>query len=242
MFDKVVLCNQGSSILNQVRSRTLSLESGTVKVLLLGGDKIASNWNAIEVASGENGLSVSLTGKQIPSYVISSFFSCLSELHVVARCKDIDKPSFGQCHGVLVAVNNQAIILAVSDENIVVNDKLFMTFDVEETNNVLTAKADFDGVITQGILEERLKKIGEDFSLGSASRKDYSGNVLEENGGGKLPTNDAIKTYIKTHVGDGTLRIDKGGTTNVGTESFTANQADDTTFYLGLVPPLIKAS
>ena len=234
MFDKVVLCNQGSSILNQVRSRTLSLEAGTVEVLLLGGDKIASNWNDIEVASGENGLSVSLTGKQISSYVISSFFSCLSELHVVARCKDTDKPSFDQCHGVLVAVNKQAIILAVSDENIVVNDKLFMTFDVEETNNVLTAKADFDGVITQGILEERLKKIGEDFSLGTASQKDYSDNVLEENGGGKLPTNDAIKTYVK----DGALRIVKGGTANVGTEegaeSFTANQKDDTTFYLGL--------
>lgn len=226
MFDKVVLCKQGSSILNQVRSRKLSLEEGTVKVLLLGGDKIASNWNDIEVASasGGTGLSVSLKGKAIPSYVISSFFSCLSELHVVARCKDTDKPPLEQCYGVLVAVNNQAIILAVSDENIVVNDKLFMTFDVEETNNVLTAKADFDGVITQGILEERLKK------LGTASQKDYSGNVLEENGGGKLPTNDAIKTY----VGNGTLHIDKGGTTNVGTESFTANQPNDTTFYLGL--------
>lgn len=230
MFDKVVLCNQGSSILNQVRSRTLSLEAGTVKVLLLGGDKIASNWNSIEVASKETGLSVSLKEKEIPSYVISSFFSCLSELHVVARCKDTDKPPFEQCHGVLVAVNNQAIILAVSDENIVVNDKLFMTFDVEETNNVLTAKADFDGVITQGILEERLKKMGEDFKLGTASHKDYSDNVSEANGGGKLPTNDAIKTY----VGKGVLRIDKGGTTNVGTASFTANQGEDTTFYLGL--------
>lgn len=232
MFDKVVLCKQGSSILNQVRSRTLSLEAGTVKVLLLGGDKIASNWNDIEVASasGETELSVSLKGTNIPSYVISSFFSCMSELHVVARCKDTDKPSFDQCHGVLVAVNNQAIILAVSDENIAVNGKLFMTFDVEETNNVLTAKADFDGVITQGILEERLKKIGEDFKLGTASQKDYSDNVLEENGGGKLPTNDAIKTYVC----DGVLRIDKGGTTNVGTESFTANQKGDTTFCLGL--------
>ena len=230
MFDKVVLCNQGSTILSQVRSRTLSLESGTVKVLLLGGDKIASNWNAIEVASGETGLSVSLTGKQIPSYVIASFFSCLSELHVVARWEDTDKPSPKQCHGVLVAVNNQAIILAVSDENIVVNDKLFMTFDVEETNNVLTAKADFDGVVTQGILEERLKKIGEDFKLGTASQKDYSDNVLEENGGGKPPTNDAIKTYVK----NGVLNIVKGGTTNVGTESFSANQEGNTTFYLGL--------
>lgn len=230
MFDKVVLCKQGSSILNQVRSRTLSLEAGTVKVLLLGGDKIASNWNDIEVASSGNDLSVSLKESVIPFYVISSFFSCMSELHVVARCKDTDKPSFARCHGVLVAVNNQAIILAVSDENIVVNDKLFMTFDVEETNNVLTAKADFDGVITQGILEERLKKIGEDFKLGTASQKDYSDNVLEENGGGKLPTNDAIKTYVK----NGTLRIEKGGITNVGTESFTANQADNTTFYLGL--------
>lgn len=226
MFDKVVLCKQGSSILNQVRSRTLSLKEGTVKVLLLGGDKIASNWNDIEVASasGGTGLSVSLKKKEIPSYVISSFFSCLSELHVVARYKDTGKPPLEQCYGVLVAVNNQAIILAVSDENIVVNDKLFMTFDVEETNNVLTAKADFDGVITQGILEERLKK------LGTASQKDYSDKVLEENGGGKLPTNDAIKTY----VGNGTLHIDKGGTTNVGTESFTANQTNDTTFYLGL--------
>ena len=242
MFDKVVLCKQGSSILNQVRSRTLSLEAGTVEVLLLGGDKIASNWNDIEVASKEAGLSVSLKGTEIPSYVISSFFSCLSELHVVARCKDTDKPSFGQCHGVLVAVNNQAIILAVSDENIVVSDKLFMTFDVEETNNVLTAKADFDGVITQGILEERLKKIGEDFKLGTASQKDYSDNVLEENGGGKLPTNDAIKTYVKDYVKDGALRIVKGSDgsnqTNTGlgqdADVFTANQKGDTTFYLGL--------
>lgn len=64
MFDKVVLCKQGSSILNQVRSRTLSLESGTVKVLLLGGDKIASNWNDIEVASSGNDLSVSLKDKK----------------------------------------------------------------------------------------------------------------------------------------------------------------------------------
>ena len=241
MFDKVVLCNQGSSILSQVRSRKLSLKSDNVKVLLLGGDKIASNWDAIEVASGETGLSVSLKEKQIPSYVISSFFSCLSELHVVARCKDTDKPSsdqFAQCHGVLVAVNNQAIILAVSDENIVVNDKLFMTFDVEETNNVLTAKADFDGVITQGILEERLKKIGDDLKLGTASQKDYSDNVLEENGGGKLPTNDAIKT----HVQDGALRIVKGSdgsnqtNTGLGQDAgvFTANQKGDTTFYLGL--------
>lgn len=238
MFDKVVLCKQGSSILSQVRSRTLSLESGTVKVLLLGGNKIASNWNAIEVASNGTGLSVSLKGNQIPSYVISSFFSCLPELHVVARCKDTDKPSFTQCHGVLVAVNNQAIILAVSDEDIVVSDKLFMTFDVEETNNVLTAKADFDGVITQGILEERLKKIGDDLKLGTASKKDYSDNVLEENGGGKLPTNDAIKTHVK----DGALHIVKGSDgsnrTNTGLDQdagvFTANQEGDTTFYLGL--------
>ena len=246
MFDKVVLCNQGSSILSQVRSRTLSLESGTVKVLLLDGDKIASDWNAIEVASNGTGLSVSLKGKQITSYVISSFFSCLSELHVVARCKDTDIPSLKQCHGVLVAVNNQAIILAVSDENIDVSDKLFMTFDVEETNNVLTAKADFDGVITQGILEERLKKIGDDLKLGTASKKDYSDNVLEENGGGKLPTNDAIKTHvndaIKTHVKDGALHIVKGSNgsnqtnTGLGQDAgvFTANQKGDTTFYLGL--------
>lgn len=238
MFDKVVLCNQGSSILSQVRSRTLILEPGTVKVLLLGGDKIVSNWNAIEVASGGNGLSVSLKGTNITSYVISSFFSCMSELHVVARCKDTDQPPFGQCHGVLVAVNNQAIILAVSDENIDVNGKLFMTFDVEETNNVLTAKADFDGVITQGILEERLKKIGEDFKLGTASQKHYSDNVLEENGGGKLPTNDAIKTYVK----NGALHIVKGSdgsnhtNTGLGQDAgvFTANQDGDTTFYLGL--------
>lgn len=238
MFDKVVLCKQGSSILNQVRSRTLSLKEGTVKVLLLGGDKIASNWNDIEVASDGTALSVSLKGSKITSYVISSFFSCLSELHVVARLKDTDKPPFGQFNGVLVAVNDQAIILAVSDESIVVNDKLFMTFDVEETNNVLTAKADFDGVITQGILEERLKKIGEDFKLGTASQKDYSDNVLEENGGGKLPTNDAIKTYVK----DGALHIVKGSdgrnqtNTGLGKDAgvFTANQKGDTTFYLGL--------
>lgn len=238
MFDKVVLCKQGSSILNQVRSRTLGLEAVTVKVLLLGGDKIASNWNDIEVASSGNDLSVSLKESVIPSYVISSFFSCMSELHVVARCKYTDKPSFALCHGVLVAVNNQAIILAVSDENIDVNDKLFMTFDVEETNNVLTAKADFDGVITQGILEERLKKIGEDFKLGTASQKDSSDNVLEENGGGKLPTNDAIKTYVE----NGALRIVKGSdgsnqtNTGLGKDAgvFTANQKDDTTFYLGL--------
>lgn len=238
MFDRVVLCSQGSSILSQVRSRTLSLEQGTVKVLLLGGSKITSNWNAIEVASSGTDLSVSLKGTVIPSYVISSFFSCLSELHVVARCKASDKPSFLECYGVLVAVNNQAIILAISDENIAVNDKLFMTFDVEETNNVLTAKADFDGVITQGILEARLEKIGDDFSLGSAAHKDYSDNVLEADGGGKLPTNDAIKTYVK----DGALRIVKGSDGNKPTNTglgqdagvFTANQDGDTTFYLGL--------
>lgn len=238
MFDKVVLCRQGSSILSQVRSRKLSLEQGTVKVLLLGGDKITSNWNAIEVASNGTDLSVSLQESTIPSYAVSSFFSCLSELHVVARGKATDNPGFedGKCYGVLVAVNNQAIILAVSDEKIAVNDKLFMTFDVEETNNVLTAKADFDGVITQGILEERLKKIGDDFSLGSAAHKDYSENVLEEGGGGKLPTNDAIKNYVK----DGALRIVKGSdadnSTNTGLDAgvFTANQDGDTTFYLGL--------
>lgn len=240
MFDKVVLCKQGSSILNKVRERTLSLEPGTVKVLLLGGSKITSNWNNIEVASNGTDLSVSLNGSQIPSYVVSSFFSCLSELHVVARGKATDNPGFegGECHGVLVAVNNQAIILAVSDENIAINDKLYMTFDVEETNNVLTAKADFDGVITQGILEERLKKIGEDFELGTAAKKDYSDNVLEEGGGGKLPTNDAIKNYVK----DGALRIVKGSdadnSTNTGLDDgagvFTANQEGDTTFYLGL--------
>lgn len=226
MFDKVVLCKQGSSILNQVRSRTLSLKEGTVKVLLLGGDKIASNWNDIEVASasGGTGLSVSLKEKEIPSYVISSFFSCLSELHVVARCKDTDKPPLEQCYGVLVAVNNQAIILAVSDENIVVNDKLFMTFDVEETNNVLTAKADFDGVITQGILEERLKK------LGTASQKDYSDNVLEENGGGKLPTNDAIKTYVC----NGKLTISKTERDTTGSVSFGANELENKVIGLGL--------
>lgn len=236
MFDKVVLCRQGSSILNQVRERTLSLEPGTVKVLLLGGDKITSKWNDIKVASNGTDLSVSLNEETIPSYVVSSFFSCLSELHVVARGKATDNPGFEECYGVLVAVNNQAIILAVSDENIAVNDKLYMTFDVEETNNVLTAKADFDGVITQGILEERLKKIGEDFELGTAAKKDYSDNVLEEGGGGKLPTNDAIKTYVK----DGALRIVKGldadNSTNTGldAEVFTANQEGDTTFYLGL--------
>lgn len=238
MFDKVVLCNQGSSILNQVRSRTLSLESGTVKVLLLGGDKIASNWSSIEVASKETGLSVSLTGKPIPSYAIPSFFSCMSELHVVARCKDPYKPPFGQCHGVLVAVNNQAIILAVSDENIVVSDKLFMTFDVEETNNVLTAKADFDGVITQGILEERLKKIGEDFKLGAASKKNVDSSITSTSSD-NLPTTSAVTTYINdqgfakaTAIGNGTIVIKKNS--NDTGFSFTLNQVQGDTLDLGL--------
>ena len=212
MFDKVVLCNQGSSILNQVRSRTLSLESGTVEVLLLGGDKIASNWNAIEVASGGNGLSVSLKEKEIPSYAISSFFSCLSELHVVARCKDIDKPSFGQCHGVLVAVNNQAIILAVSDENIVVNDKLFMTFDVEETNGVLQAKADFDGTITQGIFDKL---------------HDYNTLINK-------PTIGAGIVKLSVHEG---LSVSQGDVNPVGAivseQTFNVNQTDASTLYLG---------
>lgn len=197
MLDKVVLCKEGSVIYEGLRKHTYSLQTSSVQVYFVPGS-ISGDLSDVTWKDNLSGL----TGKVL----LTSKHSMLTELHVVA---------YGAAGGTatghyiaLVVGGTTCLAIAYSEEAMTCNEKLFLTFDFEETKGVLTAKADFDGTITQGILEEILSKVAK-----SGSYEDLSNTPVIPAG-----ANDA---RVTVYAGDA----------EVG--SFTVNQNEDSTLDLG---------
>lgn len=169
MFDKTFLCKQGNETIygntNQtlhalLRNKQVTLIEGSVHVYFLAGFKPGQfDLREITASDGGNTLKIgnNVIGKDVSGQLVqlNCKFSMLSELHVVAwgdSNSNPDNPIYGNC--VVVVVSGCALIAAWSDEELTCSDKLKMTFDIEETNGVLQAKADFDGTITQGIFDK----------------------------------------------------------------------------------------
>ena len=164
MFDKTFLCKQGNvdtfgqtneTLHALLRSKKVTLPEGSVQVYFLAGFKSGQfDLREITASDGEKTLKIgtNVIGNLVP---LNCKFSMLSELHVVAwgdSNSNPENPIYGNC--VVVVVSGCALIAAWSDEELTCDDKLKMTFDIEETNGVLQAKADFDGTITQGIFDK----------------------------------------------------------------------------------------
>lgn len=164
MFDKTFLCKQGNETIygntNQtlhalLREKKVTLPEGSVQVYFLAGFE-ADPVSLRELIAEDGGKTLKIGGQAIDNLVpLNCEFSMLSELHVVAwgnSNSNPENPIYGNC--VVVVVSGCALIAAWSDEKLTCDDKLKMTFDIEETNGVLQAKADFDGTITQGIFDK----------------------------------------------------------------------------------------
>lgn len=161
MFDKTFLCKQGNEFTygdtNEtlhalLRSKQVTLPESSVLVYFLAGFK-ADPASLREIKAYDGGKTLKIGEQAISQLVpLSCKFSMLSELHVVAWGDSNASSTHG--NGVVVVVSGCALIAAWSDEELTCDDKLKMTFDIEETNGVLQAKADFDGTITQGILDK----------------------------------------------------------------------------------------
>lgn len=166
MFDKTFLCKQGNAtnygdtgqtLHALLRGKQVTLTEGSVQVYFLAGFK-AGQYDLREITAYDGGKTLKIGDNVIGNLVsLHCEFSMLSELHVVAwgnsnSNSNPENPVYGNC--VVVVVSECALISAWSDEELTYNDKLKMTFDIEETNGVLQAKADFDGTITQGIFDK----------------------------------------------------------------------------------------
>lgn len=272
MFDRTVLCSEGSQLLAQIRSRSLQLSQGALEVYMLATPDIGSgdakpSVNFASMSLEKIGDSVTISaqpsgsgeamvwnsdGESYKAIKMDSIASFLSELHVVARGNNVEASG----HLFVVAITNKPILCAVSDERVSNGDSLYMTFDVEETNGVLKAVADFDGNITQGILEQRLGKAvltlqknassdavvfsptddNKTFSLGLGSAADAntssSVDISDEAHQGMLPTNAAVASYVK----DTTISIYAGSVSNDNLlGDFSTNQASAENIVLGSV-------
>ena len=220
MFDKTFLCKQGNETTygntNQtlhalLRSKQVTLIEGSVQVYFLAGFK-PSQSDLREIKAYDGGKTLKIGEQGIGQLVpLNCEFSMLSELHVVAwGNSNPEKPIYGNC--VVVVVSGCALIAAWSDEDLTCNDKLKMTFDIEETNGVLQAKADFDGTITQGIFD-----------------KLHNYNTLINK-----PTIGNGAVSLSVYEG---LSVSENGVTTSGhrvsEQTFRVNQTDDSSLYLG---------
>lgn len=222
MFDKTFLCKQGNETIygntNQtlhalLRNKQVTLIEGSVQVYFLAGFK-AGQSDLREIKAYEGGKTLKIGDNAIGQLVhLNCEFSMLSELHVVAwgnSNSNPDNPIYGNC--VVVVVSGCALIAAWSDEELTCNDKLKMTFDIEETNEVLQAKADFDGTITQGIFDKL---------------HDYNTLVNK-------PTIGAGDVKLSVHEG---LSVSSGSVEPFGDmvseQTFNVNQENASTLYLG---------
>lgn len=258
MFDRVVLCTEGSSLHAALRAKNLELANNDlVKVYLINESTLNSSFNMAGVTASM------MSG--VPQ--LTSVFSMQTELHVAAY-GSASNSSVGGYYAVVV-VSGKALICARSDERLIANEKLAMTFDVEETNGVLKATADFDGNITQGLLkmlvgagEVSIKKHTEDnaavgtftvndssdteidLALGTAADADVlEGSAIECFSDSELISdNDKLVTLeqaddvakmraeeIAASIGDGELTITAGN----NTVTFSANSDSDASLTLG---------
>ena len=222
MFDKTFLCKQGNETIYGNTNKTLhallrdkqvTLIEGSVQVYFLAGFK-ANQSDLREITASDDGKTLKIGDNAIGQLVtLNCKFSMLSELHVVAwgnSNSNPDNPIYGNC--VVVVVSGCALISAWSEEDLTCNDKLKMTFDIEETNGVLQAKADFDGTITQGIFDKL---------------HDY--NTLMNK-----PTIGNGKVNLSVHEG---LSFSQDRVKPVGAsvseQTFNVNQEDASSLYLG---------
>lgn len=223
MFDKTFLCTQGNETTygntNQtlhalLRSKQVTLPEGSVQVYFIAGFK-KEPATLREIKAYDGGKTLKIGDEVIGQLVsLNCEFSMLSELHVVAwgnSNTDPDHPILG--NGVVVVVSGCALIAAWSDEELTCNDKLKMTFDIEETNGVLQAKADFDGTITQGIFD---KLHNYDTLLNKPTIGD--GTVT-------------LSVYEGLSVSQGI--ITPVGATAISEQTFHVNQSDASLLYLG---------
>lgn len=176
MFDRVVLCSEGKTLHAALRAKNLELANNDlVKVYLINESTLNSSFDMAGVTASM------MSG--VPQ--LTSVFSMQTELHVAAY-GSASNSSVGGYYAVVV-VSGKALICARSDERLIANEKLAMTFDVEETNGVLKATADFDGNITQGLLkmlvgagEVSIKKHTEDdAAVGSFTVNDSSDTEID---------------------------------------------------------------
>lgn len=221
MFDKTFLCKQGNETIygntNQtlhalLRAKQVTLIEGSVQVYFLAGFK-SGQFDLREIKAYDGGTTLKIGQTSIGNLVpLNCEFSMLSELHVVAwgNSNSDPEPKTGNC--VVVVVSGCALIAAWSEEELTCNDKLKMTFDIEETNEVLQAKADFDGTITQGIFD-----------------KLHNYDTLLN----KPTVGDGTVT-LSVYEG---LSVSQGSVTTVGNtvseQTFTVNQENASSLYLG---------
>lgn len=222
MFDKTFLCKQGNEKIygntNQtlhalLRDKRVTLIEGSVQVYFLAGFK-AGQSDLREITVDTDGKTLKIGTTTIGDLVsLNCEFSMLSELHVVAwgnSNSNPDNPIYGNC--VVVVVSGCALISAWSEEELTCNDKLKMTFDIEETNGVLQAKADFDGTITQGIFDKL---------------HDYNTLINK-------PTIGKGNVKLSVHEG---LSVSQDSLKPVGApvseQTFNVNQEDASSLYLG---------
>lgn len=222
MFDKTFLCKQGNETIYGNTTKTLhallrdkqvTLIEGSVQVYFLAGFK-ADQSDLREITASDGGKTLKIGTTVIGNLVsLNCEFSMLSELHVVAwgnSNSNPDNPIHGNC--VVVVVSGCALISAWSDEELTCNDTLKMTFDIEETNGVLQAKADFDGTITQGIFDKL---------------HDYNTLINKPTIG---------NGNVKLSVFEG-LTVSPDGVTTVGAtvseQTFNVNQENESSLYLG---------
>ena len=220
MFDNTFICKQGNEFTygntNEtlhalLRSKKVTLPEGSVQVYFLAGFKVdPASLREIKAYDGGKTLKIGDTaiGNLVP---LNCKFSMLSELHVVAwGNSNSGNPRLGQ--GVVVVVSGCALIAAWSNEELTCDDKLKMTFDIEETNGVLQAKADFDGTITQGILDKL-----HDYNTLLNKPTIGEGNVTLSVYEGLSVSQDSVETVGNT----------------VSEQTFNVNQENASSLYLG---------
>lgn len=206
MLDKVVLCKEGQEIYTGLKDHSYSLQESSVKVYLVSGsisesDLSTVTWNTL------NGLEKT---------ELVSKHSMLTELHVVAY--GVAGGTTKGHHIALVIGGSTCLAIAYSQEEMTGNEKLFLTFDFEETKGVLTAKADFDGNITQGILDEIISTVAKTGSYNDLSNKPA------------IPA-AANNSTITVYAGGTVLDNSISGGTELG--SFTVDQSSNGFVNLG---------
>ena len=225
MFDKTFLCKQGNetnygntnkTLHALLRDKQVTLIEGSVQVYFLAGFKVGQyDLREIKAYDGSKTLKI---GEQAISqlFPLNCEFSMLSELHVVAwgnSNSNTENPIYGNC--VVVVVSGCALIAAWSDEELTCDDKLKMTFDIEETNEVLQAKADFDGTITQGIFDKL-------HDYGTLLNKPMIGEGIV-----------TLSVYESLSVSPESVEPSGTSGTPVSTQIFNVNQQDASTLFLG---------
>lgn len=191
-FDVCVLTNECLTYLPSLKSRTF--EMSEVRCFLL---------------------SQKLTAVQIRETVASSFLSSLpsesvkelsclhsisQEVNMAVHGEEVTSGTPHQGYTVLVCVSltvnssshDVCLCGCVSDEVIIADERLKFTINIEETKDVFTVRADFDGSVVQGLLHDNYYTKDEvDTLVGDIDSPDLSGYVTV----GTNQTISSLKTF-----------------------------------------------